>query len=168
MGARVTARAGSPSAAGALAVATLLLLAGCAAGAPGESAPPASVSPVDWLLDGAGAEALGDVPGSRWPPDTPLIVNPVCGPTDEHEGWTLSASVVAGGDTGKDFDGGDDFELAHTNGRRVWRHVGDQRLRLVEQEDGRVDVEVFVARDDAPDWEAVDRVEVEAGPERCG
>lgn len=139
--------------------------------APNEAAAPTDPawdSPVDWLLRGPGAEALGGVPGSTWTPQTPLEVAAACGPTDAHEGWTLSGTVVAAHDVADGFDAGDEFDRLPSNGQRSWEHIRDQQLRLVERADGRVDVALFVPKPDAPDWDAVDQVEIVFRPDRCG
>lgn len=132
---------------------------------PGE---PAGDSTIDWLLRGAGADTLADVPGSVWGPQTSIEVAAACGPTDQHEGWTLSGLVVPASDVTDEFDSGAEFDLAQANAQRAWEHVTHQRLRLAEREDGRVDAELFVPQNDAPEWEDVDQAEVVFGPERCG
>lgn len=131
-------------------------------------AEPAEGSAIDWLLHGAGADTLADVPGSVWGAQTSLEVTAACGPTDQHHGWTVSGLVVPTSRIPDGFDPGAEFELAHSNAQRTWEHVTHRRLRLTEQEDGRVDGELFVPRNDAPEWEDVDQAEVVFGPERCG
>lgn len=132
------------------------------------SAEPARDSAIDWLLHGTGADTLADVPGSVWGPRTSLEVTAACGPTDQHDGWTLSGLVVPASSVTPEFDSGAEFELAHSNAQRAWKHVTHRRLRLTEREDGRVDAKLFVPQNDAPEWDDVDRAEVVFGPERCG
>lgn len=156
---------------------TVLALAGCAPGRgatnsrPSEAgAPtgPAPESPIHWLLRGPGAEALDDVPASTWPPATALTVAATCGPTDPHTGWTASGVAVPASDVPDGFDAGEAFDLTQSNGQRVREAAGEQPLRLIEQDDGRVDAELFVPDGEAPHGDAVDQAEVEFGPERCG
>lgn len=91
-----------------------------------------------------------------------------CGPTDQHTGWTVSGVAVPASDVPDGFDAGEAVDLTRSNGQRVWEAAGEQPLRLIERDDGRIDVELFVPGGEAPDWDAVDQAEVEFGPQRCG
>lgn len=127
-------------------------------------------SPVDWLFSGEGSEALAAVPGSSWTAETGVEVAAVCSPTDAHEGWTVSAVLIAAGDVPANLDPGQAFTAVDADGLRSWQHDGEPRLRLVEREDGRIDLTYFVSVDEASDWETVDQrdVEVVFSPDRCG
>ena len=163
----------------AMVVGALFLLTACApnatptGGGPDEGSvqpgTPAG-SPVDWLFNGEGSEALAAVPGSTWTAETGVEVAAVCSPTDAHEGWTVSATLIPAGDVPADLDPGEAFTAVDTDGLRAWEHDGEPRLRLVEREDGRIDLEYLVSVDEAPGWETVDQrdVEVVFSPDRCG
>lgn len=161
--------------------AVLVALTGCGAEPPpGGSAPWEATGPgqgvaqaaVGRLVDGPGGDALGEVPGSTWSRDPGLRARARCGPTDRHEGWTLSGRVVPADAAGEAFDGGEAFATAHAGEGRTWVHVEYGQLRLVERGDGDIHAVLAMADvdADAAAWHAVDRVEVEVvfGGERCG
>ena len=158
---------------------TLFVLTACAPDAtPTGSGPdegsvqvhPPSASPIDWLFSGEGSDALAAVRGSTWSAETGVEVAAVCSPTDAHEGWTVSATLIPAGDVPADLDPGAAFLAVDTEGLRSWEHVGDRRLRLDERDDGRIDLEYFIPVGQAPVWEAVDQrdVEVVFSPDHCG
>lgn len=153
--------------------ATLVVVAACGPGgtpsAPEAESGPGGEPPIDWLIGGPGAEVLGGVPGSTWTPEDGVSLSAECGPVDELEGWRVSATLVDAGEA-DGFSAGGGFEPARAGAPRSWEYVGDQPLRLVERDDGRVDFELFVPVDEAPAWEDVDEIPVEVvfGGQRCG
>ncbi len=137
----------------------------------GPSTPPSvEPDPVAWLLDEAEAE-LSTVPGPTWTADRGITVSAACSPTDAHEGWRVTGMVLAPDKQIPDgFESGEAFTLAHADEPRRWTHNEESGLSLVERDDGRVEFELYVAVEDAPDWDAIDQIDVDITfpPERCG
>lgn len=150
--------------------------AGCLADDPPSStqqgsSTPSSVGrdPLAWLLNEAEA-TFSTVPGSTWTADRGIDVAAACSPTDAHEGWRVTSMIVTPDNRPDRFDGGETFTLVRADEPRRWTHVAEPELSLVERDDGRVDFELFVAVEDAPDWDAIDQndVEITFPPDRCG